>query len=289
MLPVRQYKSLRESDLSNRPWENGWAAPASPFDAIESHPYLFTRYFKNLPAREGYLKELMALPRTPDNGPNERSPHPEGLLYPNPVIINEYGWIWLNRDGSTTTLTDLIYERLFPWADTPRKRLEIYAKTLGIKTEYWRAHRKAAAVMHFCGLGYSRSETPRGQTSDNFIDIQNLVFEPHFYKHVRPSFSPLGIMLDFWDTELPGGQNIQIPAHIFNDTYESISDTLRVDLYMNDMPVSTQTALYFVNENGKTIIESSLSVPNISGRGKIEGTIKHRGETIKSIREFTIR
>ena len=57
--------------------------------------------------------------------------------------------------------------------------------------------------MHFCGLGYSRSSgKPRGQTSDNFIDLKNLVYEPYFYKYVKPVFNPVGLTVEFWEKSL---------------------------------------------------------------------------------------
>ncbi|NJL38775.1 MAG: hypothetical protein HC899_20040 [Leptolyngbyaceae cyanobacterium SM1_4_3] len=246
------------------------------------------RYFKQEPAPEGYLKELMTEPRMPDNDPNEHSPSSDSTLYPNPVIINEYGWIWVNRDGSTTTLTNFIYKRLFPDIKSPQERYEIYAKTLAIKTEYWRAHRQAAAVMHFCGLGYSRPNEPRGQTSDNFIDLKNLVFEPHFYKYVRPSFSPLGIMLDFWDMHLEKNQEVRVPIHVFNDTYLSLKDSVQLNFYIDEKLISSQSEQFLVQENGKAMLDFSISVPDIAGKARLEGVTIHQGDTIKSIREFTI-
>ncbi|HCS21899.1 MAG TPA: hypothetical protein DIW47_15300, partial [Bacteroidetes bacterium] len=88
---------VRELDLSNRQWDNGWAAPATDQDVLEAHPYLFSRYMKQLPKAEGYLEELLASPLVPGNDPNDRTPLPEGKRYDNQVVIlNEYGWIWLN-------------------------------------------------------------------------------------------------------------------------------------------------------------------------------------------------
>ncbi len=36
-------RAVRHLDLSNRPWENGWAEPQTPSDCMEAHPYLFQR------------------------------------------------------------------------------------------------------------------------------------------------------------------------------------------------------------------------------------------------------
>jgi hypothetical protein len=274
-------------DLSNRPWDNGWAAPVSKSDAIEAHPYLFARYMKH-PKEDGYLKEMFGKVRNPSNDPNDHSPSPTGKRYTNPVILNEYGWLWLNRDGSPTTLTDKVYETLFPHADTPEKRFEIYAKNLGILTEYWRAHRKAAAVMHFCGLGYSRPKSPRGQTSDNFIDIQNLKYEPHFYKYVRPAFSPVGVMFDFWEKQVSPGCNLNLSIYLINDTYDLVENKLKLRLIKDDKIVIEKQIIIDLKELQKKILEIPLTIPMEEGDYSLEAELIYKGESIKSVREFVV-
>ncbi|MEI7837847.1 MAG: glycoside hydrolase family 2 TIM barrel-domain containing protein, partial [Planctomycetota bacterium] len=78
---------VRGLDFSDRPWDNGWAAPMTPTDAFEAHDY----HFKDNLFRIGYLGRV---PKSIKGNPGK-----------NPVILNEYGWLWLNRDGSPTTLT----------------------------------------------------------------------------------------------------------------------------------------------------------------------------------------
>jgi hypothetical protein len=279
---------VREYDLSNRPWDNGWAAPVSSADAIEAHPYLFSRYMRKKPDKEGYLKELLVNPLVPGNDPNSHSPAASGKPYINPVILNEYGWIWLNRNGSTTTLTDNVYKNVFPEADTPEKRLEIYAKNLAILTEYWRAHRKAAAVMHFCGLGYSRPERPRGQTSDNFTDLVNLVYESNFYKYVKQAFSPVAIMADFWENSVKGGEQLIVPLHVINDTYETVEDSVRLAIYRSNDVVFKQSLPYKLEGLQKRIVSMPVLTPDISGDYRMEAVITFKEDTVKSIREFKI-
>jgi hypothetical protein len=285
---ARAISIARKSDLSNRPWDNGWAAPASDQDAIEAHPYLFTRYMGNKPGKDGYLKELLSQPQVPGNDPNFHSPSAEGRPYNNPVIINEYDWLWLNRNGSTTTLTDNVYANVFPEADTPEKRFEVFAKNLGILTEYWRVHRKAGAVMYFCGLGYSRSDKPRGQTSDNFIDIKNLVFEPHFYKYLKPAFSPVVLMADFWEKNVKAGQQLNIPVYLINDTYENFEDSVRLTIKDDNQIVIKQSVFVSLNTLQKKIMEIPVKIPNTKGKCRLEAEIAYKGESVKSIREFNI-
>jgi hypothetical protein len=64
------------------------------------------------------------------------------------LILNEYGWIWLNRDGSPTELTKKLYPRLLGEGATAQDRLALNAYLLAGITEYWRAYRQYAGVLH---------------------------------------------------------------------------------------------------------------------------------------------
>ncbi len=279
---------VRSLDLSGRPWDNGFAAPVNDNDVLESHPYLFIRYMQKKPAPEGYLSELMSKPQFPRNDPNQWTPLPDGKVYPNPIIINEYGWLWLNRNGTTTTLTDQVYANVFPDANTSEKRLEVYARNLGILTEYWRAHRQAGAVMHFCGLGYSRPENPRGQTSDNFVDIPDLDFEPRFYKYLKPAFSPVALMVDFWTKSLKPGQTVIVPVYMINDTYTTAEDTVKLSLYLEDELLLCRSLPYRLPGPGRVIINDTLTAPVQKGSYRFEAAIIYQEETVRSSREFSV-
>jgi len=280
---------VRHLDMTDRPWDNGWAPPVSPKDAIESHPYLFSRYMNSKPGSDGYLKELLAEVKIPGNDPNSHYPLPGGKRYDNPIILNEYGWIWLNRNGTTTTLTDKVYENLFPGVKTASERLDIYAKNLGILTEYWRSYRKAAAVMHFCGLGYSRPGEPRGQTSDHFIDIRELEYEPHFYKYVRSAFSPVGVMLEFWEKSVNAGSTESFSVRLINDTYTKYNCKLVLNLARDGISVSQKTEEVYIDPLGVRVVELPLRIPAQAGRYTIEAGITYDGEKIISSREFLIK
>ena len=79
-----------------------------------------------------------------------------------PIIINEYCWLWLNRDGSPTCLTDKVYESILGMNSTTEQRRQIHARYVAALTEFWRCQRKCAGVLHFCGLGYPRAgDRPR--------------------------------------------------------------------------------------------------------------------------------
>ncbi|MHC4740604.1 MAG: glycoside hydrolase family 2 TIM barrel-domain containing protein, partial [Planctomycetota bacterium] len=188
--------AVRHLDLSGRAWENGWAEPQNPTDFVEAHPY---RFIKGWQGKETFRLKDMAK----ESGvPNLHAAQKKLAV---PIVINEYAWLWLTRDGEPTCLTDNVYRGLLGEDSSVEQRRELYAKYLAALTEFWRAHRECAGVLHFCGLTYSRpGDKPRpegGATSDHFVDLKKLKFEPNFEKYVRDAFAPVGVMVDFWDEE----------------------------------------------------------------------------------------
>ena len=280
---------VRDKDLSNRPWDNGWAAPQAATDCIESHPYRFSRYRSGgKPSEEGALKDHFSEISKPDNSPNERFPPEDGEAYENAIIINEYAWIWLNRNGTPTTLTDKVYEAVFPDADSPAKRYIAYARHLGMMTEYWRAHRQCAGVLHFCGLGYSRPEEPRGQTSDNFTDIRNLTYETQFYKYVKPAFYPVGLMIDMWDKRMDRGKPLVFPLHIINDLPDEWNEEVLVYVRNEKEIISEKSVPFELKAYGKGIKEISMDMPGKAGAYQVIAEFHTNSDTIRSIRDIRI-
>ena len=110
-----------------------------------------------------------------------------------------------------------LYQNLLGPHSTTAQRRHLYARYLAAETEFWRSHRACAAVMHFCGLGYSR---PDGQTSDHWADVERLTWEPEFYRYVRDAFAPVGLMIDAWAEEYPAGHGRKFPVVVINDIYD---------------------------------------------------------------------
>ena len=203
-------QAVRGLDLSNRPWDNGYGQPQSPGDSFESHPYLFSNpNFK--------LSGLARVSGVPKGNARANTGN-------NPIIINEYDWLWLNRDGSPTTLSRKVYENLLGPKATPAQRWHLSARYNAALTEFWRAHRACAGVLHFCGLGYSRTN---GQTCDNFIDIEKLRFEPEFQRYMADAFAPVGLMIDEWRSQLPAGKELDVPVVVINDLYQDWKGKVR--------------------------------------------------------------
>lgn len=93
--------AVRGLDLSNRPWENSYGLPAGPDDPVEHHPYLFQQ-----PSNKQFdMPELETM-----TGGIHRPVKPPG--HGHASILNEYGWLWVLRDGAPCVVTKKIYDTL---------------------------------------------------------------------------------------------------------------------------------------------------------------------------------
>ncbi len=279
----RAIQAVRHLDRSQRPWDNGWGAPQSPTDVFESHPYPFASS-RGQPSRFR-LGQLADKPREPDVEGGIR-----GNTIPNkgrnPVIINEYGWLWLNRDGSPTTLSQANYDALLGPEASGDQRRELYARYIAVMTEFWRSGRLVAGVFHFCGLSYSR---PGGETSDNFIDIESLTLEPFFARFVRDAFAPRIAILDFWSEQLSPGAFLEVPVIVLNDESEEFSGTVRLLLRQGGREVVVDEANCSVPGAGTIRLMFKVSVPEDVGIYElIAELLVPEGEHVHSVRQFRV-
>nr|WP_294897970.1 glycoside hydrolase family 2 TIM barrel-domain containing protein [uncultured Pedobacter sp.] len=281
---------VRHLDLSNRPWDNGYSAPTSATDPIEAHPYLFYPYHEKdaKEPEEGLLKNLMGKKRIPSNDPNEQDPSPDGKKYNNPIILNEYAWLWVNRDGSATTLSENVYKNFFKDVVTNEQRIEKCARLTAALTEYWRAYRTSAAVMYFAGLSYSRPTAPRGETSDLLQNVEKFEYWPAFTKYVKPAFSPVGLMVDAWEKSYQPNSVITVPVFVINDLNKEWKGELDVELLKDGKVISRQKRLHKVPAFKVDKERFDVSIPSKKGEYKLIARINYNGEAVESIRDISV-
>lgn len=285
------YEKVRGLDHSNRPWDNGYSKPMRETDIIEAHPYLFYPYhLKNAKVpEEGIMKALLGKIRMPSNDPNEQDPSVDGKRYENAVLLNEYGWLWLNRDGSPTTLSENVYKLLFKEAKTAQDHFVVYSKTIAALTEYWRAHRKVAGILHFAGLTYSRPNEPRGETSDCFKDLQSLEFNENFLKYVKPAFSKVAIMVDVWEKEYKIGQKLELPIYVINDDLNVWKSNLRIALFSDEKQLMEWNIPSEVQNNTVKVENTTIELPKIAGKYQLRVSLVYKGEEVISYRDLNIQ
>jgi len=280
--------AVRHLDLSNRPWDNGWAPPQSQDDCIETHPYFFSKLWHDYWAddRQFALSDMANI----SGRPSFRKEQENDRL---PIIINEYGWLWLNRDGTTTCLTGSVYEKLLGPDSTVAGRRLLYARYLAALTEFWRTHRECAGVLHFCGLGYSRAgDKPRpegGATSDHFIDLEKLTFEPNFEQYVRDAFSPVGLMIDFWAEQLEAGSQQKFEIVLINDLPVPFKGPVRLAIERDGKTVAEKSKNCQIDGFGRMVLAFDMEIPKEEGQYQLVAELTLRdGTKIRSLRDFLV-
>ena len=109
-------------------------------------------------------------------------------------LVNEYGWVWLWRDGRTAKLTNDIYTYYLGDNSNPSNNREFQAYWLQCETEWLRSIRQHAGVLAFTHLTNNY-----GYTGDWYInDIKKLEPGPTiaWFKH---AFAPSAVFINWHD------------------------------------------------------------------------------------------
>jgi len=265
--------TVRPLDLSNRPWENSYNPPAGPDDPVEYHPYLFQPS-----ASSGELKFRLSELETLD-------PTPRVWHYPRndrPVLINEYGWLWLNRDGTPTTLTDKLYPLLLGPDATAAQRFAFNAYALAAKTEFWRTSRQYAGVLHFV---YLTGSFPGVYTADHWRDVRRLELEPQFADYVGEAFKPLGVFVGFLQPTLRAGETREFPVKLVNDAAQPVTGWLELTLTGANGQVLARTDRAFdLAARGDGVLRLSLHLPDVTGPCTLTAAASARGSRVAPTR-----
>jgi len=200
-------------------------------------------------------------------------------------LVNEYGWIWLWRNGSPSKLTVEVYEHYLGKNSTPAQNWELQAYWMQLETEWLRSNPNIAGVLAFCYLANNY-----GYTGDWFSgNIKDLKPTPtlDWFQH---AFAPAGTFINLTDERyvrmtkphepgstllfnLAGVNNLgltvsgNVKVRLIDNTGRYVAEqTLPVKLQSflrTDIPVSlklpSQTGGYvlvaeFTPENGKPVI-----------------------------------
>jgi hypothetical protein len=272
-------RKVRHLDLSNRPWDNSTNPVMEKGDTFESHPYLFI----NPNFRISELPYRTTFPASPHN--------PKEYFDPPSIVINEYPWLWIDRDGNPTLLTKRQWDNMLGEGASPEQRREAYGYHYAVLTEYWRSYRQAAAVLHFTFLTYSRLG---GYTSDHFIDLENQVLEPHFVESTKRCFAPVGVMIESWEEEvvlegLKDGREISVV--VLNDLDDKLTGRVKLLLFRDGETVLEETQKVSIDAFGRAVVDFKFVQPLKLGEYRMEAEVVDMNldtRSGKSIRKYAV-
>jgi hypothetical protein len=162
-------------------------------------------------------------------------------------LINEYGWIWLWRNGKPSKLTVDVYNYYLGKNSSPAENRDLQAYWMQLETEWLRSNTNAAGVLAFCYLANNY-----GYTGDWFIDnIKDLKPGPTlgWFRH---AFTPAATFINLADERYVKNQ----PAH-------KTGSTLLFNLAgINNLgsPAVGKVRIRMINQQGKTSGEQEFPV-----------------------------
>ena len=235
---------LKKLDAT-RVWDAGWmTAEDMGYDEMdEPHPYRaitsgvpadrMDEYFEKHPFNLGDLDDWN------DN---------EDIIGAGvPQLVNEYGWIWLWRDGRPSKLTVNNYNYFVGENATPDQRRELQAYWMQLETEWLRSERSIAGIMAFCYLTNNY-----GFTGDWFINnIKDLEISStlKWFKHC---FAPQAVFINLVD------QRYMKHSEPHKQGSNLLFNLVGVNDYVT--PATGKVVLKLINSNGEVAAQQEMNM-----------------------------
>ena len=250
-----------------RIWDAGWMRTedmGKNKEMDEPHPYRMASYetldslqmdkqFKNRPYNLGSLSAGVGS-RILDAGV--------------PQLVNEYGWIFLWRNGSPSKISINNYNYYLGRNASPEACRNLQAYWLQLETEWLRSERSLAGVLAFCYLANNYA-----YTGDWFMNnIKDLEPSPtlRWFKH---AFAPEAVFIDVTDgrytkhiTPHQPGSNFSFNLIGINDFSKSSQGKLLVKLLdaKGEAVIQNQSEVK-IEPYGKLLIPTFFKLPEKAG------------------------
>jgi len=162
-------------------------------------------------------------------------------------LVNEYGWIWLWRNGTPSKLTVDVYNYYLGKNSTPEQNWELQAYWMQLETEWLRSETSIAGVLAFCYLANNF-----GYTGDWFTgNIKDLkpTSTLDWFQH---AFAPVATFINLTDERYvrmikphQPGSNLLFNLAGINNLNKTANGSVNVKL---------------LNANGQTVSEQNFQV-----------------------------
>jgi hypothetical protein len=164
-----------------------------------------------------------------------------------PQLANEYGWIWLWRNGMPSKLTVDTYNYYLGPNSTPDENRRFQAYLLQLETEWLRSEPELAGVLAFCYLANNYGYTGDWFTG-NIKDLKPSSTLEWFYD----AFAPSAVFINLTDERY-------VKQAVPHNPLEKLSFNL---VKINDLSqnVPGKVTLSLLNNNGKIVLHKIIPV-----------------------------
>ena len=222
---------LRQHDLSDRAWSNGYYLPPGPNDPVDDHHYL--HYDKESPDGPPWVLDRFT---NTTAGKSVNSPHPSAHA----TVLNEYGWHWLRRNGQPTALTRNTFALFLPAGASEAEHIRFAAEINSHETRYFRSHRNYAGVLHF---NFLTADHDYVFTGDLWKDVATLTMWPEYEEAFTNAFQPVCVHIHYFQKAKPSGDSEFVPVMLINDSDAPVGGEITVSIVDSKQQVFSQYRL----------------------------------------------
>jgi hypothetical protein len=183
-------------------------------------------------------------------------------------LVNEYGWVWLWRDGRPSKLTIDFYKYYLGEDLAPESNRQFQAYWLQLETEWLRSIREHAGVLAFTHLTNNY-----GYTGDWFIDqIGDLKPSP-VLKWFEHAFAPAAVFINLTDERYIESSEVHKPGTdlVFslvgiNDHQKEVKGKVLLSLYdENGVEIPCMSQEVTLSPSIRTVLPVSIDLPEKTG------------------------
>lgn len=208
-----------------------------------------------------------------------------------PQLVNEYGWIWLWRDGTPSKLTLEVYDKYLGKKATATERRNFQAYWLQLETEWLRSNNHIAGVLAFCYLTNNY-----GYTGDWFVgNIKDLKPSP-VLKVFKHAFAPTNVFINLADERYnpskkphKAGSQLDVQLVGVNDAGKEIEGEVEIALInAAGKKVSNNKQQVVLPATARKEIGANIILPELPGGYVIETYFTPKNDTkqTKTSRRF---
>jgi beta-galactosidase len=161
-----------------------------------------------------------------------------------PQLVNEYGWIWLWRNGKPSKLCVEVFEHYLGKNSTPEQNWELQAYWMQLETEWLRSNPNIAGVLAFCYLTNNY-----GYTGDWFLDpVKELKPTPtlDWFQH---AFAPVGTFINLADERYVRMKEPHVPGSNLLFNLAGVNN--------NSATAAGTVKIKLIDSTGRTVSEQS--------------------------------
>jgi beta-galactosidase/beta-glucuronidase len=164
-----------------------------------------------------------------------------------PQLVNEYGWIWLWRNGMPSKLTVNEYNYYLGPNSSPEQNREFQAYYMQLETEWLRSEPELAGVLAFCYLANNY-----GYTGDWFMDNIKDLKPMSTLKWFAHAFSPTAVFINLTDERYVKLTDHHQPGQKLIFKLSKVNDL--------NSEVEGKVNLKVLDSDGKTVFKKNMPV-----------------------------